>query len=132
MDLPCFLAIVVLVLFVYSIVPWTCTESFTVEKDVKPTGSCPNGGKVDGNSCTDRVPGTYECAPGSSKHSDGLCYGPDGVRHPSYYCPNKYNYNYSTNDGICVRGYGKVALSCPQGYTLKHVEGKGMTCAKES
>ena len=118
-------------------VPVDLEERFTDKtppSQVIPTGSCPNGGTIDGKKlCSDRVPGTYGCSVGYTKGSDGLCYNHDATSEhvQGYNCPSKYDYDYDTNNGTCVRKYGKPTLLCPQGYALTMVPNKGYICNKQ-
>ena len=121
-------AVILLVLLIYSIVPWNRTECFT---DTTPVVlyTCPNGGtlKSDGKTCSDQtVDRTYKCPSDLrfEQHgdmarccNDSLCYFPpdNGT------CPKGFD----KKDKGCYRSEYKAKKSCPEFYKL---DGKGKNC----
>ena len=135
MDISLVFAILFVVLLVYLLVQCHCAEGFTdaLSMKVTPTSSCPNGGNVDDKKlCSDRVQGTYGCGVGYTQLYDGFCHNHENssIHVPGYQCPSKYKYDDGSNNGTCVRSYGKPTLSCPQGYSLITIPNKGYICNK--
>ena len=122
-----------LVLFIYSnsIISYNCTESFSdTATEIRPTATCPSGGKIhEKKMCSDKIKATYGCFGKYHLEPDGLCYGDHSYHAQGYYPDNYYN-DYDTNNGTCVRKYGKPTLTCPNGYDLI-VKNKNYVCSKK-
>ena len=95
----------VLALFIYSIIPWNCTECYICTKkenftqSIQPSLGCPKGGNLidDYNMC-------------SSQTSV-----PDATNN----CPNGFN----RVKNYCSKGPYQPELVCPTGYQLKTKNG---------
>ena len=98
MDAQFVIAFVILALFIYSIIPWNCTENFT--DTTKATPGCPSGGNLTNNSTM------------CSAQTTSL----DTTTNK---CPNGYDRVKNT----CVRGPYPSVPSCPSGYRIKTVNG---------
>ena len=98
MDARFVIAFVILALFIYSIIPWNCTENFT--DTTIATHGCPRGGNLTNNSTM--------CSAQTTS-----------LDKTTNKCPNGYDRVKNT----CVRGpYPSVPI-CPSGYQIKTVNG---------
>ena len=129
MDRAFAVSLLILILLIYSIVPWNRSECFTDTTAPPILYTCPNGGtlKSDGKTCSDRtINRTYTCPSDLrfEQHgdmprccNDSTCYfTPDNGT-----CPKGFD----KKDKKCYRSEYEAKKSCPEFYKL---DVKGKNC----
>ena len=121
MDARFVIAFVILALFIYSIIPWNCTENFT-DTTIATLG-CPRGGNLTNNStmCSAQTTSldktTNKCPNGYDRVKNTCVRGP----YPSVpICPSGYQIKTVNGVKFCTEGFAdsKPTFGCPNGGNL--------------
>jgi hypothetical protein len=127
MDARFVIAFVILALFIYSIVPWNCTDrvkNTCVRGPYPSVPSCPSGYRIKTVNgvkfCTECFADTKSPTTGCPKggnlfYNYSMCSSQTTVPDATNNCPNCFTRVKNT----CVKGPYQSQLVCPTGYQLK-------------